>query len=279
MDRYKSLMVHLDRGAQCDERVRLACACAHRFGATLAGVYLGPPSALPASLAELVPAEIVSTGLKRLAEAQERTEQSFREAATARGLVAELAAPAGSPFAAAIAYARGVDLAIFGQPQPDESDQHFSRRLIDSVVMSSGRPALVVPYPGLFERVGERVVVAWSNTRESARAIADALPFLLAATSVDVIQVNLPNEDPVLDAQSNEQLRMYFRRNGIAIKIHDDHTEDIKVGEYLLSRVADLGADLIVMGGHGHTRVSEFLLGSVTRTLLKAMTVPVLMSH
>lgn len=279
MERYSSLIVHLDDSAQCEERVRLACVCARRFGAALAGMYIAPATGVFPSVAEWVPEDIVRATLDRLAEAQRRSEQDFLRKAAASGIVAEVGAPAGSPFAAVVAYARGADLTIVGQPAADEGDEHFSRRLIDSVVLSSGRPVVVVPYAGHFDRMGERIVVAWSNTRESARATADALPFLRSATSVDVIRINLPMEDPVRDEQSNQQLRKYFNRHGIEIKMHDDQIEDIEVGEWLLNRVADLSADFVVMGGHGHTRISEFVVGSVTRTLLNTMTVPVLMAH
>jgi nucleotide-binding universal stress UspA family protein len=124
-------------------------------------------------------------------------------------------------------------------------------------------------------------MVAWDGSREAARALADALPFLIRARQVTVACLDPSASVRGADAPARDRLVAYLHRHGVTARLESDNVgdEDLAVGDWLLSRVADLGGDLIVMGGYGHPRWRERVLGGATRMLLARMTVPVLMSH
>jgi nucleotide-binding universal stress UspA family protein len=125
--------------------------------------------------------------------------------------------------------------------------------------------------------VGERVLVAWNGTRESTRAVHDALPMLVRAHSVAVMEVNpKPDETPRI---AGADMATHLARHGVRAEVSSIVADEIDVGDAILSRGADLGADLVVMGAYGHSRLREFAFGGVTRHVFKHMTVPVLMSH
>ena len=140
----------------------------------------------------------------------------------------------------------------------------------------------MVPYAGRHEPLGERVLVAWDNSREAARAVHDALPFLLRATRVTVVRVTTAHPQPraamprPLDIDIVDAL-MRHGVNADATGLVSDADET--VGTALLSYSADAGYDLVVMGAYGHARWQERMLGGVTRTMFESMTLPVLMSH
>lgn len=138
---------------------------------------------------------------------------------------------------------------------------------------------LIVPYAGRFDNVGRRIVIAWSSTREAARAVSDAMPFLESADLVNVLTID-PREGPDGHGElPGADIAVHLARHGVKAQIERTVSAGLPVGEVLLSRIADLGADLLVMGAYGHSRVRELLLGGATRSVLRSMTLPVLMSH
>jgi nucleotide-binding universal stress UspA family protein len=149
----------------------------------------------------------------------------------------------------------------------------------EQVALASGRPVLIVPYAGHFDNVGRRVLIAWNATREAARAVSDAMPLLTSAELVTVLTID-PREGPHGHGElPGADIALHLARHGVKAQIERTVSAGMPVGEVLLSRVADLGADLIVMGAYGHSRAREVLLGGATRSVLRSMTVPVLMSH
>jgi nucleotide-binding universal stress UspA family protein len=136
---------------------------------------------------------------------------------------------------------------------------------------------LVVPYAGTFASLGERVLIAWKDTREAARALRDALPLLRDARHVSLVEVGPVRTDAAGDG-SLEAASAWLDSHSIPFAAHRE-IGLAEVGEQLLSRASDLGVDLIVCGGYGHSRLREWVLGGVTRHLLGHMTVPTLLSH
>jgi len=149
----------------------------------------------------------------------------------------------------------------------------------DQVTLASGRPILVVPYAGHFETVGRRVLVGWNATREAARAVNDAMPLLAAAEMVTVLTIDAREGPHGHGELPGADISLHMARHGVKAGIERTVSADLSVGDVLLSRAADLGADLLVMGAYGHSRARELLLGGATRALLRSMTIPVLMSH
>ena len=140
---------------------------------------------------------------------------------------------------------------------------------------------LVVPYVGAPDIIGNNVVIAWDGGREASRAVADALPILVRARKVTIACLDPSASARGADAVARKRLVAYLRRHGVSAGVESDNLDkaDIRVGDWLLSRVADLDGDLIVMGGYGHSRWREQVLGGATRAVLAEMTVPVLMAH
>lgn len=204
-------------------------------------------------------------------------EARFRDALRREGLGGDWAAPAG-PVAAAIAYhARHADLTVIGQADPDHRRPPPGRGMIEDLLLAAGRPLLIIPYAGTFPTIGRTVAIAWSETREAARAAGDALALIDPAASVTVLSIARPGTQ--IDIPGAE-IAAHLARHGLAVTAARTISDgSISEADALLSYVADLGADLLVMGGYGHSRVRELTLGGLTRGVLQHMTLPVLMSH
>jgi nucleotide-binding universal stress UspA family protein len=178
---------------------------------------------------------------------------------------------------AAVVHARYADLSVLGQPVKD--DHGFASELANAVLMGSGRPVLFVPYTGVDNTLGERIVIGWKDSRESARVVSDALPFLTRAREVVAVAVRPRTEERLLESVAEKQLQAYLERHGVTAQVKHRSATDESAGETLLSEASDLSADLVVIGGYSRPRFAELVWGGVTRTMLQAMTVPVLMSH
>src|SRR5262249_11867003 len=152
---------------------------------------------------------------------------------------------------AIIARARFADLAVLPQPSPGESDAATDYDWPAEIVMSLGRPVLMVPYAGTYADAGKRILVAWSGTRESARALSDALPFLAGASEVTALSVNPKGDTAAMETA----LEAWFAAHDVKANLRLAQTKDLEVGDVLLSAAADLSADLIVMGAYGRSRL------------------------
>jgi nucleotide-binding universal stress UspA family protein len=186
----------------------------------------------------------------------------------------------GSPLVAdtVIQHARQADLVVASQSS-HESGSGVESDFAGRIAMESGRPVLLVPHYGRFEHCGRRALIGWNGTREAARAAFDAVGILKHAHSVHVSWID--SQESQEDASPNPaaELAKTLARHGIKMTAERLARSEIGAGEALLSHASDLGADLIVMGAYGHSRLREFILGGATRTILQSMTVPVLMSH
>jgi len=277
---YKTLLVNVDDSAGSALRIAVASRLAQHFGARLIGVYLVPTAPLTPSVSALLPQTIVEQRLAESGEAQQRAEARFRSAASAIASEALVwRAPAGDPMRAIVAHARGADLAIIGQPDPGDPEAGFAGELANAAILASGRPVLVVPYVGGKDPFGETVLFALDHSRESTRAMADALPLLARARKVVIVAITPTAEEELADKEARAQALTYLAGHGIQAEARHFGLPHAAIGETLLSLTTDIGADLIVMGAYGHTRFQEMVVGGVTRTMLDAMTVPVLMSH
>jgi nucleotide-binding universal stress UspA family protein len=265
---YKTIVVHLDCGARRSERLDLGLEIAEQFDSHLVGLF-----ALDAIVAPAVPEAapvILDTERKRRDACIAQGEQEFLVRTARRKGKVEWRWSEGDALGSVCFAARHADLVIIGQTDPDT-------RLADAVPW--GFDAEVVPYAGHFSGIGRRPFVAWNEAREAARAVSDALPVLKQAKAVKVETFEKPRKGPdPLEIARGETLR-YLDRHGVNAKFSIHVSEDLEAGELILSRAADEAADSIVMGAYGHSRLRETVLGGATRSVLKSMTVPVLMSH
>ncbi len=279
---YKDLLVVLDAEPTARECIDLAATLAERFSAHLIGLYPLPTPESPRHLGYYDPALLdpfFAELRERARNAAGKMHETFDHATGLRGLSAEWREIPEGPDADPALHARYADLAILGQLDPDRAETELIRPRPEQVALASGRPVLIVPYAGHFDNVGRRVLIAWSATREAARAVSDAMPLLTSAELVTVLTID-PREGPHAHGElPGADIALHLARHGVKAQIERTVSAGLPVGEALLSRAADLGADLIVMGAYGHSRLREVLLGGATRSVLRSMTVPVLMSH
>ncbi len=278
---YKTILLHLDDGARREERLNLAFEAAERFDAHLVALYVPAlPAIPPYALAEAGPAAVEVEARRRAAGVQS-AEAVFRAASSRhRAVKCEWRTAGADPVGALCLSARYADLLIAGQPEPKgEASSRLPSGFAGDLVLSAGRPVLFVPYAGRFATVGKRIMVAWNAGREAARVLRDALPLLRAAEHVDVIAFD-PGRGALQHGDvPGADIGLFLARHGVKVSVSQQEGTSMEVGVQILSRAADLSADLIVMGAYGHSRMREQILGGATRTLLESMTVPVLMSH
>jgi len=270
MAAFKSILVHMDASPRSVVRLRLAETLASRYDATLSAAYAATPAAMMGALAwgegsSMLAAAAAEIDADNLRHARARFDQA------GLGWRAEWRELAGDvPMRAFTRAALTADLLMLGQyDRSDPGGRIVPSDFAESVVIGSGKPAIVVPCAGDFVGLWKSVLVAWKPTRESARAIAAALPLLQAAQHV---HVTAWDGDP-------REVEPWLRRHGVTPTFHREPDAGREIGEMILSHAADLGADLLVMGCYGHGRAREQVLGGASRTIMDSMTVPVLMAH
>ena len=170
--------------------------------------------------------------------------------------------------------ARHYDLSVVAQEEQD--DDVPQNLMIEAALFESGRPVLVVPYIQTADIKFDRVMLCWDGSRNAARAVADALPFLQRASQIDVVTVETKERRNSL---RGALIAEHLARHKLKVTLKPIVAPDSDVTNVVLSQAADSETDLIVMGGYGHSRLREFILGGATRGILESMTVPVLMSH
>jgi nucleotide-binding universal stress UspA family protein len=298
----KDLLVIVEPGDPVGSQVDVAAAVAARHTAHLAGLCVVPPVTLSEAGLPWSGGAIEAEALEQIqaslrgerSAAVQRLEAAFRKAAADLVSPVEWRVVDGRPLEVAPLHARYADLVAMRQADPRDTSP-ASGGLVEAVLLGAGRPVLVVPYAGRFADIGRRVVVAWNASREAARALNDALPLLEHAEKVIVLAVNpgrVGGDDEPPPATTRAvfgiggqgswpaaDIAHHLARHGVQAEASYTISDEIDVGNAILSRAADLGVDLIVMGGYGHSRTRELVLGGATRTILESMTVPVLMSH
>jgi nucleotide-binding universal stress UspA family protein len=282
----KDILVHLDNGIRTEVRLTAAAALARRHGAHLTGVYIiDIPSTeyfygATMPFAGSGPEQIVMQMRTEAIAAAQPVEERFRELLRRDGLEGEWRLVEGNLPPTLALHARYADLTVVGQPNPYEPRDHADRDAVAvTTLMSSGRPVLAIPFAGDFPVIGERILVAWNASREATRAVADALPLLSRASAVTILAINPRHGIGGHGDVPAADIALHLARHGVKAEASHTVATDIPDAEALLSYAADIGADLIVAGGYGHSRARELVFGGVTRTLLQEMTVPVLLSH
>jgi nucleotide-binding universal stress UspA family protein len=225
-----------------------------------------------------VPVSFVESQREENDKAANDARAKFDEAARRAGVSSESRALSASFAGSADRFAtiaRRFDLAVLGQVEPDKADP--GELIVENALFSSGRPVLVVPYIQKAGLTLDRVMVCWDASRNAARAIADAMPFLKRAKAVDVVIV--ASERIKSDEIPGADIGQHLARHDLKVEVRRIVSPDTDVASTILSHAADTSADFIVMGGYGHSRLREFILGGATRGMLSAMTLPTLMSH
>lgn len=271
----KTILVHVDTAKRSERALETALMLADRHDAHLIGLGVRSPATMPSYAAVEIPQEVIEQIVQEQNRAVEEAEEKFQAAVKRSGRDArcEWRAVKGILAEAIVDAGRGADLVVIGQEE--EEDTSLYEGVPDQVVLEAGRPVLVVPYFGQTEKIGSRIVVAWNDSREAARAVSDAMPFLKAADDVEVVTVGDGDGESV----PGEEAGRFLAAHGISARLSSAPAGSIGAENVLLNRVSDDGANLIVMGAYGHSRLREMVLGGMTRHILRHMTAPVLMSH
>jgi len=277
---YRTLLVHLDSDARCSARVKLGLQLAAQHDAHLIGLAPTGRLELPVSIEADLRGwpDLVARGRAQFRERTQALVDAFKAQVAASGLKSfEASSEEDDAVASVVRHGRQSDLVIVSQRDAQDDGATVPPDFAQRVFMQTGRPVLVLPRAGDSATLGTQVLVAWSGTRESARALTDALPLLRAAKKVSVLCLDRAEEAQVSRLELND-LRAWLARHGVQAEcVQHSTTEDF--GDTLLLRAKGFGADLIVMGGFGHSRLAELALGGVTRTVLGTAAVPVLISH
>jgi nucleotide-binding universal stress UspA family protein len=273
----KDLLVIADNDSTYAARLDISLALAAEHHAHLTGLHVMPPPLTPIYVDMPIPETVEKMQRLELEDAARRAAAVFAEHAGRTTVSTEWRVAEGDIVRVASEHARYADLTVL----PQGMDLGFASadltNLPEELALRVGRPVLVIPRYGSFPKVGGRVLVAWNGSREVTRAVHDALPLLRRAEQVTVLSID-PDADPERRLPGAD-VSLHLTRHGVTVQAATIAGADVAVGDLLLSYAADHDIDLIVMGAYGHTRLREVVLGGATRTLLRHMTVPVLMSH
>ena len=274
----KDLVVNLSVGAGRDVAGPYAISIAETFGAHVAGIAFNYEPVIPPTIMGTVPVSFVESQRDENEKAASDAIARFGEAARRAGVSSDSRMLSASLAGSADRFAtiaRRFDLAVAGQAAPDKAAPE--ELIVEAALFSSGRPVLVVPYIQKAGLTLDRVMVCWDASRSAARAIGDAMPFLKRARAVDVVIV--ASERVKSDEIPGADIGQHLARHDLKVDVKRIVAPDNDVASTLLSHAADISADFMVMGGYGHSRLREFILGGATRGILAAMTLPTLMSH
>jgi len=272
----KDIVANLSVGASRDVAPDFAVSVAATFDAHLTGVAFRYEPLAP--VADGFPAKAMQSQRIENEKAAKAAVAKFDEVARRATVSAEsriVDVPVASAHNVFANIVRRFDLAIIGQPEPHKLA--LERLIVEAALFDSGRPVLIVPY---IQRAGlklDRVMVCWDGSRSAARAVADAMPFIVRAKAAEVVIVT--SEPTKSNEMPGADIAHHLARHGTKVEIKPIVTAEIDVTSTILSHAADASADFLVMGGYGHSRLREFVLGGVTRGILTSMTVPTLMSH
>ena len=273
----KDVVVNLSGRAPQDYAAEYAASVAATFSAYVAGISFLYEPVIPDGTLGGVPIDLIELQREENSKAAKDAVGRFEAAVKQAGISGEtriLDATFGGAATLFAQIARRFDLAVVGQAQREHGAS--DDLMIEGALFESGSPLIVVPY---IQRRGltlERVLVCWDGGRTAARAVGDAMPFLERAKAVDIVIVA---EERKNDEITGTTMSEHLARHGVAAQVKRMARGDIAIEDVILSYAADSGADFMVMGGYGHSRLREFILGGVTRGILASMTVPVLMSH
>jgi nucleotide-binding universal stress UspA family protein len=273
----KDIVVNLALGAKRNQAADYAISIADAFQAHLTGIAVVPEPFVPVTgPMETFPADFLDAQRRESERAAKEAVARFAKAADAAGIAAvarTVQASSGGADSSFGRLARAFDLSVIGQSAPGEFP---TDAVIEAALFDSGRPVVAVPYiqkNGLTLRC---VLVCWDGSRAASRAVGDAMPFLTRAKAVDLVTVQRSEQPSPLEGV---EMAEHLARHKVPVDVKHIVSTELDAGNVILSHAADCGADFMVMGGYGHSRIREFVLGGVTRTILESMTLPILMSH
>ena len=279
MSHYRTILVHLPDEARAAKTLAVATKLAIAHDAHLIGLFVMPPDIISPAFGYA--RGIMDAGKKALRQRAQMIAAMFESADAGLQIKKEwrfIETGRRSSTDVILNHARTADLIVVPQRNPSWDDT-LLLECPEDIVMSSGRPTLMVPTVGTIDTIGKRITVAWNDRREAARATFDALPLLKKANNVGCCG-SIPRTKPPRRAICRPpRSAPTLARHGIRCTSAEARGSDLLVGEELLKQVDQDLSDLLVMGAYGRSRFREFVFGGATRTILKDTNIPVLLSH
>ncbi len=276
---FRDVVVYVDHRPESASAIEFAADLASRHGSCLTGVYVQPdPAASPSEMFARGQAmcDVIAAHQEQRAMVEGERHALFGDAGRRRGIATERRSVAPFHPREWAVHARYGDVAVVNRQ--DAGAQQGPPGLVEALVVASGRPTIVLPARQAAAGL-RRILIGWNAHREAARAVADALPLLVRAEAVEVLIVECKDDVERHGQEPGADVARYLARHGARIDVRRLPPGSGDPGQLLLTRAAAFGADLVVMGAYGHSQLSEWVFGGVTRTVLHEAEVPVLMSR
>lgn len=271
----KTILAHLANDDRRAARLTVAADLARRFDAFVEALYIATPASMPAAATGRAAsygyiAEATAVAREQAAAIELETRQALKDSSFSWTLAE------GDHVDLLAARATYADLAVVTQSHPAHLEDRLPLHLPDRLPLFTPCPTLVLPYdhPADQPVAGRHILVAWRNSRESGIAVRNARHFLVDAEKVTVLTVDAPD----CKDDSGHDLIVFLERHGVRASHHAE-TDRGDVGQTILNVAEDLGCDMVVMGAYGHSRLRELVFGGATRTVMRQMRTPILMSH
>ena len=277
---FKNLLLHLEHSSGCQNRLQVAFALAKKYDALITGLFVVPDYVVPSYVEAQISVDLITDGYeKALARARE-TLSGYQKMADEAGVKLDAHVLEGQLIPILREHSKYSDLLLLGQDHPDDPD-NASYGLADALLFEGACACMMVPHSGKLAAPGQRVLLTWNASRESARALREAMPILVAADEVVVLSSEPDDADAEI-ARGHphaDELARFLESHGIESISSGIADLDISTSDAILGQAAEMNADLIIMGAYGHARLREIILGGVTRDLLKQSTIPLFLAH
>jgi nucleotide-binding universal stress UspA family protein len=262
----KNILLHLDHSSGCQNRLQTAFAMASNYDALITGLFVVPDYVVPSYVEAQISVDLITDVTEKALARARDTLSEYQKMAAAAGVTMDAHVVEGQVIPILREHSKYSDLLMLGQDQPDDPD-NASYGLADALLFEGACACMVVPHSGKLALPGKRILLTWNASRESARALREAMPMLKTAETLVVLSSEPDDADATI-------ARGHPHADELAL-----NDLDISASDAILGQAAEMDADMIVMGAYGHARLREIILGGVTRDLLKQSPIPLFLAH
>jgi nucleotide-binding universal stress UspA family protein len=277
---FKNILIHLDHSSGCQNRLVAAFELARTFDARISGLFVVPDYVVPSYVEAQISVDVITEVTEKALARARDTLAEYQKLADEAGVSMQGHVLEGQLIPILREHSKYSDLLVLGQDQPEDLD-NASYGLANSLLFEGACACMVVPHSGKLKPPGKRVLLTWNASRESARALREAMPLLAQAETVVVLSSEPGNND-ASTANGHphaQELARFLESHGIEAISSGISDPDMGTTDAIVGQAAEMNADLIVMGAYGHTRLREIILGGVTRDLLKQAPVTLFLAH
>ena len=278
--KYKNLLIHLDHSSGCRNRLEVAFGLARKFDAQVTGLFVVPNYIVPSYVEAQISVDLITDVTEKALARASETLAEYQKLARDQGVDLQGHVVEGQIIPILREHSKYSDLLLLGQDHPDDPD-NASYGLADALLFEGACPCMVVPHSGKLAIPGERILLTWNASRESAHALRQAMPLLQEAETIVVLSSEPDDGDDDLARGHPHALELdrFLKSHGIETVSSGISDPDINTTDAIIGQAVEMDADMIVMGAYGHARLREIILGGVTRDLLKQSQLPLLMAH